>query len=75
MEKHDLHHEFPQLDEKIHEMKVSNTHFKKLFEEYHDVNNDIHRIEMSMVYTDDELKEMKTKRLLLKDKLLLMLTE
>jgi uncharacterized protein YdcH (DUF465 family) len=30
MEKHDLHHEFPEFDSKISELKVSNAHFKKL---------------------------------------------
>ncbi|MBA4135475.1 MAG: GTP-binding protein, partial [Flavobacterium sp.] len=32
MEKHDLLHEFPQYQEKIHELKVSDAHFRKLFD-------------------------------------------
>lgn len=75
MEKHDLHHEFPEYSDKIHELKVSNTHFKRKFDEYHDVNKDIHRIEASSIYTDDELKELKLKRLLLKDELLSILID
>lgn len=70
MEKHDLHHEFPHLGEKIHQLKVSNTHFQKLFDEYHHTNKDIHRIETSSIYTDDELKQLRVKRLHLKDELL-----
>lgn len=45
MEKHDLLHEFPDQKQKIHDLKSSNHHFKKLFDDYHLVNNDIHRIE------------------------------
>jgi uncharacterized protein len=32
MEKHDLHHEFPALEQKIHDLKVSDNHFRKLFD-------------------------------------------
>lgn len=45
MEKHDLRHEFPEFEEKIHHLKVNNHHFKKLFDEYHEVTNEVHRIE------------------------------
>ena len=41
MEKHDLHHEFPAMNEKIHELKLSNIHFKKLFDQYHEINKSI----------------------------------
>ncbi len=42
MEKHDLRHEFPEYEAKIHELKISDMHFKKLFDEYHEINNEIH---------------------------------
>jgi len=74
MEKHDLRHEFPEHEEKIHELKVSNHHFKKLFDEYHDVNNEIHRIESGAESTTDEvLNELRMKRVRLKDELYEML--
>lgn len=73
MENHDLHHEFPQHEQKIHSMKISDTHFRKVFDEYHHVNKDIHRVETSGVYTDDEIKVLKSRRLHLKDELLSML--
>lgn len=74
MEKHDLRHEFPEHEEKIHELKVSNHHFKKLFDEYHDVNNEIHRIESGAETTTDEvLNELRMKRVRLKDELYEML--
>ena len=45
MEKHDLHHEFPQFEQKIHDLKISDNHFKRLFDEYHELNKEIYRIE------------------------------
>ena len=70
MEKHDLKHEFPDLVDKIHEFKTTNNHFKKLFEEYHIINNDIHRIETGAEATKDEvLNELRIKRVHLKDEL------
>jgi len=76
MEKHDLNHEFPELVNKIHEFKVSNNHFRKLFDEYHDVNNDIHRIETEAEVTKDEvLNELRIKRVHLKDELYQILIE
>ena len=45
-EKHDLIHELPEYREKIHELKMSDHHFARLFEEYHEVDHEVHRIEM-----------------------------
>jgi uncharacterized protein YdcH (DUF465 family) len=70
MEKHDLHHEFPQHESKIHDLKVSDRHFRKLFDEYHFIDKQIHGIESTQVFTDDELNEMRKRRLHLKDQLL-----
>ena len=75
MEKHDLHHEFVEYDILIHELKISKNHFKKLFDDYHKVNKDIHRIEANEVFTDAELNELRSKRLHLKDKLYHILKE
>ncbi|HRG58368.1 MAG TPA: DUF465 domain-containing protein [Bacteroidia bacterium] len=76
MEKHDLHHEFPELNEKIHALKVSDQHFKKLFEQYHDINNSIHRIESGAEsVTDEVLNDYRMKRVHLKDELYGMLTK
>lgn len=73
MEKHDLHTEFPQHNEKIHNLKVSDNHFRKLFDEYHITNKEIHRIESTGTFTDQELNELRSKRLHLKDQLLMMI--
>ena len=70
MEKHDLNHEFPELVNKIHEFKISNNHFRKLFDEYHEVNKEIHRIETGAEVSKDEvLNELRIKRVHLKDEL------
>lgn len=70
MEKHDLHHEFPQLTDRITDFKTSNHHFKKLFDEYHAVNKEIHHIESGAEVTaDNALTELRKRRLHLKDEL------
>lgn len=70
MDKHDLIHEFPKLKEKIHELKVSNNHFRKLFDEYHEVAHGVRRIETGVENTsDDVLNELRKNRLRLKDEL------
>lgn len=74
VEKHDLHHEFPEFHDQIHNLKVSDKHFAKLFAEYHDIDHEIHRIEQgSEVSSDDYLENLKKQRLLLKDQLFAML--
>jgi uncharacterized protein YdcH (DUF465 family) len=70
MEKHDLHHEFPEYDQQIHDLKVSDNHFRRLFDEYHEINNEVHRIETGAEATSDEtLNQLRLKRVHLKDEL------
>lgn len=69
-EKHDLVHELPEHRDTIHKLKVSNSHFSRLFDDYHAVNHEIHRIESGIENTSDEyLETQKKKRLHLKDEL------
>ncbi|WP_439506492.1 YdcH family protein [Sediminibacterium sp.] len=76
MEKHDLHHEFPEFDAKISELKVADAHFKKLSDEYDEVNHAVHRIESGAEHAADEaLTSLRKKRLHLKDELYAMLTQ
>jgi uncharacterized protein len=76
LEAHDLAHEFPEYKAQIHELKLSDTHFARLFEEYHVVNKDIHRIEVGAeVTSDDYLEGLKKQRLELKDQLFGILTK
>jgi uncharacterized protein YdcH (DUF465 family) len=43
-EKHDLRHEFPEYEKEIHHLKMSNAHFLRFFNEYDDVDDELHRI-------------------------------
>lgn len=73
-EKHDLHHEFPEFHDEIHHLKMNDTHFARLFNEYHEVNKEVIRIEEGIENTTDAyLEERKLKRLNLKDNLFIML--
>ncbi|MCK4866030.1 MAG: YdcH family protein [Gammaproteobacteria bacterium] len=73
-EKHDLIHELPEHRDAIHKLKTSNNHFSRLFEEYHEIDHEVHRIETGVENTSDEyLEEKKKQRLHLKDELLAMI--
>ena len=74
LEKHDLHHEFPEFNDEIHHLKMNDNHFSRLFTEYHEVNREIQRIEQGVENTsDDYLEQKKKERLQLKDELFVML--
>ena len=69
-EKHDLVHELPEHRDTIHNLKMTNNHFARLFNEYHEVDHEVHRIETGIENTsDDYLEERKKVRLYLKDEL------
>lgn len=74
LEKHDLHHEFPEFKEEIHHLKMNDNHFARLFGEYHEADHAVHRIESGAENTSDEyLETLKKQRLLLKDQLFVLL--
>ncbi|MFV2032639.1 MAG: YdcH family protein [Gammaproteobacteria bacterium] len=69
-EKHDLVHEFPEYRDAIRHLKSSNLHFARLFDEYHEIDHEVLRIETGIENSSDEyLGERKKKRLYLKDEL------
>ena len=71
---HELHEEFPDKVGRIHELKSSNAHFQKLFDEYHEVNRAIHRAETNVEPTDQFHEEdMRKQRMRLKDEIARML--
>lgn len=73
-EHHDLVHEFPEHREKIHQLKTSNAHFAKLFDEYHVATREVETLEGKGVpVADESFEELKKKRLKLKDDLYAML--
>lgn len=75
VEHHDLIHEFPELRERIHALKVSDSHFRRLFDAYHELTRDVENMEneVTPVATRTE-EEAKVRRVHLKDELYRMLT-
>ena len=70
IEHHDLHHEFPEYSERIHQLKTSDAHFARLFEEYDKLDHQIRRIEIQgNLISDAEMEALKLDRVHLKDKL------
>lgn len=68
MERHNLLHEFPEHAEKIHQLKVDDAHFRNLFDQYHETEHQIHRINIGEeVAIDEFVHELKAKLLHLKD--------
>ena len=67
---HELAEEFPDQVQQLHDLKMSNTHFQNLANEYHEVNREIHRIE-SGVEGASELRErdLRKRRMSLKDEI------
>jgi uncharacterized protein YdcH (DUF465 family) len=71
---HELHEEFPELADRIHELKLSDAHFAKLAEEYHEINRAVHRAETNVEPIEELTEtEMRKKRAHLKDELYRML--
>ncbi len=71
---HELHEEFPDAIEKMRTLKETNAHFVKLADEYHDVNREIHRIEVEVdAASDFRTDELRKTRLKLKDEIAQML--
>ncbi|MGD8514682.1 MAG: DUF465 domain-containing protein [Granulosicoccaceae bacterium] len=69
-EHHHLANEFPEFRDRIHELKLSDAHFAKLYEEYEELDKEIIRIEEEIETPSDAYtEELKKKRLLLKDEL------
>ena len=43
-ESHSLAVEFPEYKDQIHHLKMEDRHFARLFDEYHEVDAQLHRI-------------------------------
>lgn len=70
VEHHDLHHEFPEFNDKIHELKTHNHQFRKLFDEYHELTRKIENMENEVTPVSTATEEdAKLRRVLLKDTL------
>ncbi len=76
IKKHDLLHELPEHRDAIHSLKMNNAHFARLFDEYHEVDKEVLRIEEEIETPSDEYThKRKIKRLAFKDELLKMIQE
>lgn len=76
LEHHSLVRDFPEHSARIHELKQSDAHFSRLYDEYHDVDSRIYRAEIQQdVLSDEHLETLKKERALLKDKLYRQLQE
>ncbi|MDK2778752.1 MAG: DUF465 domain-containing protein [Pseudomonadota bacterium] len=76
IENHSLHNEFPEMAEQIRSLKMKDRHFARLFDEYHDIDREVRRIEEEVeAASDDRLEDLKMRRLHLKDDLFAMLQE
>jgi uncharacterized protein YdcH (DUF465 family) len=74
LENHSLINEFPEYRERIHQLKTTDNHFARLFDEYDVVEHSVHRIESGAEAASDErLEYLKKQRLSLKDSLYQML--
>lgn len=66
--RHSLAKELPEFKEKIHELKMNDRHFARLFDDYHDLDHEMIRIVEGVENTSDEyLESLKKQRLHLKD--------
>ena len=75
IEKHDLLHEFPDHHHTIRHLKMNDRHFARLFNEYHELDHEIHKFENGAEHTSDaDLSTLKSKRIHLKDELFAMVT-
>lgn len=74
IEPHDLRHDFPEYVDRIHTLKTSDETFRRLFDEYHDVDKEVRRMESDIEpVSDDVLEARKVVRVKLKDALYAML--
>ena len=69
-EHHTLLNDFPEYREQIHHLKTHDAHFRRLFDEYHELDKAVYRMDENIDPTnDDAMEAAKTKRLALKDQL------
>ncbi len=72
---HPIIEEFPDIKDKIHSLKISNNHFRRLMEKYETIDKEIVSIEQEIhVSSDKYLEDLKKQRLQLKDEMYRILT-
>lgn len=72
---HDLSADFPELKDRIHELKTSDAHFARLHAEYDEINHKVHLSETNVEpRTPERETELRKERARLKDELYRLLT-
>lgn len=67
---HELAEEFPEHAETIHRLKMTDSHFSRLVDAYHEVNREVHRMETEVEpVTSDTEKHVRERRVHLKDQI------
>lgn len=67
---HELAEEFLEFKEKMHELKISNPHFSRCFDDYHQLNRQVHRSETDVEPVNDEaMNDLRKRRMTLKDEI------
>ena len=67
---HELAEEFPGHVDRMHDLKQSDAHFARLFDEYHEVNRAVHRAETNVEPMDGLAEtELRKQRASLKDQI------
>ena len=73
---HELAEDFPGAGAQIHALKLTNPHFAKLVESYHELNRSVHRAETGIEPIDDfTAQKMRKERMVLKDEIAGMLAK
>ncbi len=74
IDNHPLARDFPELKDRIHTLKTSNSHFARLNADYEAVDKEVIRLETGVEHASDaELETRKKQRVALKDELYAML--
>jgi len=72
---HELIEEFPEHTDKMSELKTHDSHFAKLFDDYHEVNRAVHRAETNVAPMEDLAQnDLRKQRAALKDEIYKYLT-
>lgn len=71
---HELADDFPEHAERIRTLRLTDAHFAKLADAYHEVNRAVHRIETRIEPASDQREEeLRKERVRLKDEIAAML--
>ena len=69
-ESHDLVHEFPELTDKIHQLRAEDPGFAKLMDKYDGIDRRVRELEeLGQPAADETMEDLKKERLRLKDAL------